>query len=308
MNTDRAAAARPSGGSDHEDTSSSSPRHPAGTELGDALADQPGAPVDRAPNAPARADFDEFAPEYVDAVDKSVAFTGRDSAFFAERKVDLLERLAASRVGGLAASSLLDVGCGTGTADKLLVDRCGQLAGVDVSEEMLVEARRTVPGVDYRWYDGFSLPFEGGRFDVVLAICVLHHVEPPDRPAFVAELARVTRPGGLLAIFEHNPFNPLTRRAVSTCPVDEGVVLSRHTQTLALLRQAGIDDANVTHYLFSPLGGGLGRGIDAVFSWLPMGGQYVAWGSPRRDAKLAASMIAHPGGKQAAGSAEAQTS
>ncbi len=226
--------------------------------------------------------FDAHAHEYVGEVDKSVAFTGRDSEFFAGRKVDLLGEVVGGRIGGLDRCAVLDVGCGTGTTDKLLVDKCKSLSGVDVSEEMLVEARRNVPGVDYRFYDGAELPFEDGCFDVVLAICVLHHVEPPQRPGFVAELARVVRPGGLVTIFEHNPFNPLTRRAVSSCPVDVGVTLSSHRRTVGLLRAAGIADAQPRHYLFSPLGGSVGAAIDRLFTWLPMGGQYVAYGTPAR--------------------------
>jgi SAM-dependent methyltransferase len=236
--------------------------------------------VDHPAGTARRADFDAHAPGYVGAVDRSVAFTGRDSAFFAARKVELLRSLAAHRVGGLAHSAVLDVGCGTGTTDRLLAGRCASLCGVDVSEEMLAEARAGVPGVEYRWYDGETLPFEDGRFDVVLAICVLHHVPPPERRAFASELARVTRGGGLVAVFEHNPWNPLTRRAVRACPVDEGVVLSSHRSTRELLRGAGVADAAATHYLFSPIGGAPGRAVDRAFSWLPMGGQYVAWGSP----------------------------
>ena len=93
------------------------------------------------------------------------------------------------------------------------------LAGVDPSEAMIEAARKANPEADYRVADGTELPFEDGSFDLAFAVCVLHHVAPPDRPAFVAELARVTRPGGLTVVFEHNPLNPLTRLAVRRCTI-----------------------------------------------------------------------------------------
>ena len=53
-------------------------------------------------------------------------------------------------------------------------------------------------------------------------------------------MARVLRPGGIAAIFEHNPLNPLTRRVVSNCVFDEDAVLLRRRRARGLLRQAGL--------------------------------------------------------------------
>ena len=70
-------------------------------------------------------------------------------------------------------------------------------------------ARENVKGAKFEWYDGDRLPFGDATFDVVIAICALHHVPTPHRPEFLAELHRVTRQDGLVVIFEHNPLNPL---------------------------------------------------------------------------------------------------
>ena len=61
------------------------------------------------------------------------------------------------------------------------------------------------------------MPVPDASVDVVFAICVVHHVPPAHWGAFAAEMARVLRPGGVAAIFEHNPLNPVTRRVVSNC-------------------------------------------------------------------------------------------
>jgi len=202
-------------------------------------------------------DFDRYASGYVDDVDRSVSFTGRNSAFYARRKVELLEEIVQQGSRSLEGLSLLDVGCGTGTTDRLLAPRVRSLHGVDVSAEMLVRARQNVPEAQFSWYDGATLPFDDGSFDVVVAICVLHHVPLSQRDRVVSEMVRVCRSEGFVAVFEHNPYNPLTRHAVNTCELDR--------------------DAEHRHYLFSPLGGRSGRSLDRHLRKIPLGGQYVSW-------------------------------
>jgi ubiquinone/menaquinone biosynthesis C-methylase UbiE len=222
-------------------------------------------------------DFDAHATAYEDTVDRSVSFTGRDAAFFARRKVELLEEIVRPKLGSLQGLALLDVGCGTGTTDRHFASRVRELHGVDVSEEMLVRARRTVPSAEFSWYDGEKLPFADDSFDVAVAICVLHHVPVSERFNVVREMARVTRPEGFVAIFEHNPFNPLTRHAVNTCALDRDAVLLPSSESVELLRDAAGETPDLRHFLFSPLGGALGCSLDRHLRHVPLGGQYVAW-------------------------------
>ena len=222
-------------------------------------------------------DFDTYAAEYEAAVDQSVSFTGRNAAFFAERKVDILETIVSPEVGPLGTLSVLDVGCGTGTTDRVLMPRVSSLHGVDISEEMLAKARLNVPNADYTWYDGEKLPFADEIFDAAVAICVLHHVPVSNRFKFVSEMVRVVRPGGVVAIFEHNPMNPLTRRAVNSCELDVDAVLLPSREAMELLREAAESEPCLRHFLFSPLGGAAGRALDNGLQRLPLGGQYAAW-------------------------------
>ena len=222
-------------------------------------------------------DFDTYAVRYEEVVDQSVSFTGRGSAFFAARKVEILQSIVGPEIGPLENVSLLDVGCGTGTTDRFFMPRVRSLYGVDISEAMLVKARLTVPEADYRWYDGEKLPFSDETFDVVLAICVLHHVPKSKRLKLVDEMVRVARPGGIVAIFEHNPLNPLTRHAVNSCQLDRDAILLRSHETIELLQDAAQEHAGICHYLYSPLGGPVGRALDRCLRGLPFGGQYAAW-------------------------------
>jgi ubiquinone/menaquinone biosynthesis C-methylase UbiE len=220
--------------------------------------------------------FGLHAGEYEQAVDQSISFTGRNASFFAQRKVDLLRRLLQTHGRDLSRSKVLDVGCGTGTTDRHLVDHVEVLHGVDISADMVAVAERTVTGANFDSYDGKTLPFPAGSFDVVIAICVLHHVPELDQGHFVEELHRVTRSGGFIAIFEHNPANPLTRRAVNACDLDEGVVLLSPSDVESLFAKADLSVLAREYFLVSPLGGRLGSALDRPFRRLPLGGQFVS--------------------------------
>ncbi len=170
-------------------------------------------------------DFDRYPSDYEDDVDRSVSFTGWNSAFYARRKVDILGEIVRKGLGPLKELSLLDVGCGTGTTDQVLAPCVRSLHGVDVSSEMLIKAQRNVPEAQFSGYDGARLPFDDGRFDVAVAICVLHHIPVSQRCQVVSAMVRVSRHEGVVALFEDNPYNPLTRHAVNTCELDRDAML-----------------------------------------------------------------------------------
>jgi len=119
------------------------------------------------------------------------------------------------RAGVRPGAHVLDVACGTGIVARLAARRTGPagvIAGVDVSPHM-IEVARTVaaplrPPIDWRAQDAHELPFADRSFDVVL--CQFGLMFFADRHAALTEMARVTRPGGRLAIavwrsLEHNP-------------------------------------------------------------------------------------------------------
>jgi SAM-dependent methyltransferase len=203
-----------------------------------------------------------------------VAFSGRDAEYFTQMKARALVELARRRVGDPATLTALDVGCGVGVTDRHLVDPFAHVIGVDIFDGVLGRAAAANPGVEYRLYDGHTLPLEDRSVDVAFAICVVHHVPPPQWTAFAAEMARVLRPGGIAAIFEHNPFNPLTRRVVSNCVFDEDAVLLRRRHASDLLRQVGLSPCEDRYIAFLPFGGKAVAPIEAALRRVPLGAQY----------------------------------
>jgi SAM-dependent methyltransferase len=97
----------------------------------------------------------------------------------------------------------VDVGCGNGAFTELLVDRCAaaEVQGIDPSEGQLAFAR-TRPAArlaQFTQADAMALPFEADRFDAAVMALVIFFV--PDPVKGVAEMVRVTRPGGIVGAY-----------------------------------------------------------------------------------------------------------
>src|SRR5690606_175155 len=101
----------------------------------------------------------------------------------------------------------------------------GTITGCDVSEKSVERARRENGYARYDTSASDVLPYADGQFDIALTVCVMHHVPPTRWQAFLREMRRVVRPGGIAVVIEHNPFNPLTRLAVARCAFDADAVL-----------------------------------------------------------------------------------
>ena len=222
--------------------------------------------------------FDRYQDTYADEVDRAIAFARTDAAFFTELKATDLVSLSNRRLGSVSDVRALDFGCGTGALDGLLLPHVGSVTGIDVSSGLLEVAAQQNPDAHYQQYDGGAIPFPDASFDLAFASCVFHHIDPGDRAAAAAELARVLRPGGVLAVYEHNPVNPLTRLAVSRCEFDEGVELLGRSETEGLLRGAGLAPAESRYVVFFPWRGRAFRAIERGLARLPLGAQYVVAG------------------------------
>jgi ubiquinone/menaquinone biosynthesis C-methylase UbiE len=96
---------------------------------------------------------------------------------------------------------VLDVGTGAGALAFALAPLVREVVGLDPVRELLELARaRALPNTTFVEGDGTALPFPDGAFDLTGTHRTLHHVARPER--IVAELARVTRPGGRVLVVD----------------------------------------------------------------------------------------------------------
>jgi ubiquinone/menaquinone biosynthesis C-methylase UbiE len=225
--------------------------------------------------------FDPYNETYDQALNDAIAFSMLKSDFFVRVKAAYLQEILGAHFDDPSKVDLLDVGCGIGNYHPHWIDHVGSLRGVDVSAKCIQRAAERNPRVAYEVYDGDRLPFANRSFDAVVTICVMHHINPRQRPGFVAELWRVTRPRGVVVVFEHNPSNLLTRRVVSNCIFDRDVTLLPHQETESLMRKERFDVYPSRFILLLPPFTKPLRRVDKLFSGLPLGAQYFTRGIAR---------------------------
>jgi ubiquinone/menaquinone biosynthesis C-methylase UbiE len=119
--------------------------------------------------------------------------------------------LSVRRIGLLAGDRVLDVCCGAGSSAipaAHAVGPSGHVLGIDLAEPLLAHARQraareTLSNIEFRAGDATDVPEPDASFDAVL--CVFGVFFAADMPAFVAEMWRLLRPGGHLAITTWGP-------------------------------------------------------------------------------------------------------
>lgn len=222
--------------------------------------------------------FDHYGEEYEALVSRGAGLSGEDADYFTQNK---LEQILSLFAGGPAPGHIIDIGCGVG----LLTECLGRalpstrVTGLDVSTKSLERAASRcaeLGNVAFWPYDGTLFPEEVEGADLAIIANVLHHVEIEARPPLLQMVARrALLPGGRVVVFEHNPYNPLTRLVVRLCPFDRDARLLTFGKTKALMREAELH-VQPPHYIvfFPHFLRGL-RGLEPYMGWLPLGAQYM---------------------------------
>jgi SAM-dependent methyltransferase len=118
------------------------------------------------------------------------------------------------------------------------------------------------------------IPADDGAFDLAFTACVFHHIPADQHVQWLSEIRRVTRPGGRLVLFEHNPLNPLTRDAVRKCPFDVNAVLISANEMRRRFLKAGWRAPKINYHIFFPRSLAKLRPLENHLRWCAFGGQY----------------------------------
>lgn len=189
--------------------------------------------------------FDRYVTTYEGLHRSSIAASGEDPAYFHDYKIECLRR------AGLLAGPLLDYGCGIGNLTERFarVPEVHELHGYDPSAESLGEAIERAPSA--RFHSAVET-IPRGHFATAVLSGVLHHVAPRQREGVLETVRGALRPGGRIVVFEHNPLNPVTRRAVAACPFDDDAILLWPWEARRLLRRAGFYAIRLDFIVFFP--------------------------------------------------------
>ncbi len=213
----------------------------------------------------------------------------------------------ADAAGVRQGQRVLDVGCGPGGLTAELVRRVGAtaVAAIDPSPPFVEACRTRQPQADVRIGVAEDLPFGAAEFDAALACLVVGFLD--DAPAGVAEMTRVTRPGGTVAVCfwdaARMPAIQLFWRAAAQVDPSRSAEVARlgskQGELAALLTDAGLHDVRETtlaasaHYRdfddwWSPIEQGVG----------PAGAYYLSLDEAHREAvrEAARRQLDHPAG------------
>jgi SAM-dependent methyltransferase len=219
-------------------------------------------------------DFDDFAGDYDGTLNRALSVSGESKDYFARGRVLwLAEKL---RELGIAPRTVIDFGCGTGTAAPFLFEELAveSLLGVDISEKSIDVANRRHGSERARFA---TIDAHAPKADTDLAFCngVFHHIPPPQRSAAVNHVWRSLRPGGVWAFFDNNPYNPGTQWINYRLPFERDSVMLSAREAERMLRAGRFDVLTSTHLFVFPRVLRWFRPFEPRLARFPVGAQYL---------------------------------
>lgn len=220
--------------------------------------------------------FDEYTDNYNQLLSESTNFFSPNEKYFARYKVDVVKNY----INLPSQSKILEYGCGIGRNISFLATSFPHsiIHGSDISEVGLEYARKLNPNVYFFNENDKSIP--SVQYDLIFVAGVFHHIAPEMRNYVIDAIYKRLKPGGDIFIFEHNPFNPITKRIVDRCPYDEDAILLRPSELRSRFTNARFEIIKQSYCLFIPPSLVFMLPLEKYLQWLPLGGQY--WTHARR--------------------------
>ncbi len=218
--------------------------------------------------------FDKFSGNYKTLLDESLQSTGFDTEYFSTAKIKTLARLFPEFCR--EPIRFLDYGCGNGSLYKPVTGFFPQATyvGTDLSDDMVQQARTLSHGPD-TFFELKSDAWKTGHYDVIFAANVFHHIPDTDHLKILKELRPLLTPKGKLILWEHNPWNPITRKIVDDCVFDKDAVLISPLQSKRLFQKTGFYPLRIVFTTFFPKSLEFLISLEPWLEWLPLGGQYL---------------------------------
>jgi trans-aconitate methyltransferase len=221
--------------------------------------------------------FDSYSKNYNEMVNNAIRQTGYDTDNFVSAKLHKLRILFPSL--SEKTFRLLDFGCGVGNLYGQVADffPTAIYTGVDSSKDSILKARsRYLVHADFQEHD--SKEWEANRYDLIFSAGVFHHIPHVQHMWLINKLSSLLNHGGRLVIWEHNPLNPITKKIVNDCPIDEDAVLVHSKNLKNQFTRVSLSNVQVIYTTFFPKFLSALNFMDPYLGWLPLGGQYLVTG------------------------------
>jgi SAM-dependent methyltransferase len=154
-----------------------------------------------------------------------------------------------------------------------------EVTGVDTSIKVLETARQRNGGTGVRFMTLDELPDDVAAYDLCYVNGVFHHIPPRERRDALALIRRVLRPGGLLALFENNPWNVGARMVMARIPFDRDAHMLSPRLTATLLREEGFEILHTGSLFFFPRALKVLRCLERPLGPTRLGAQYLVLGA-----------------------------
>ena len=223
--------------------------------------------------------FDTRAPDYQSQLARGLRLSGESKEYFARARLSHLRAFWAA-AGRPEPATVIDYGCGVGDVTVLLAEAFpnARVLGVDPSKRFVEQARASLASdrVDFLQLEGYAR-IAAGPAALVHLNGVVHHVPQQERPEFFRALHACVAPGGVVALFDNNPWNPGTHLVMRRIPFDRGVLPVPAGRVVRHLEAARLRLLHKSYLFYFPAALHFLRSLEPGLESLPLGAQYALY-------------------------------
>lgn len=222
--------------------------------------------------------LDSIATSYDKELEDSLGkFYNQDIGLFAEYKV----KIVATQLSRMPAN-ILEFGCGTGRNNSYMKKQFpeSKIFGCDISEESLEIAKNTNSDIQYNLIsspDDLFLVYKD-TVDCIFISNVFHHIPFNEHQIWIDALYAILSKEGSIFIFEHNPYNPITKHIFNNSKIDIGATMLKPLYCNNLLKKAKFNTIKRKYTLFFVWRNVFFEFVERIIYWLPLGAQYYLFG------------------------------
>ena len=220
-----------------------------------------------------KAEFDKSARNYEALFRPWLKIAGAPREYFARSRVNWLSFLLHEQE--FFPRQIMDFGCGTGMSLSLLANtfKAEKIIGLDTSEESLAVARESTGS----WPVQLATPAQYvPQQDLDLVFCngVFHHIPAAEQGAVMNYVYRCLRPGGMFAMWENNPWNPIHHFAMKHSEIDKNAVPLSPPESRQLVSSERFQVIRTDYLFFFPGYFSWLHPVEKLLVKLPLGAQY----------------------------------